>query len=140
MKRITALLTGLLLLTVAGIGAAAQDAAAQKINKRNLVINEWNTDVRTNTRILDHVTTYSEDGKKTEEIEYGSSGQKWRKVFKYNNAGKCIEEVLYDERNRLSTIKRFEYNEFGRKKTQTTYNAKGKAISVKSFEYIVASE
>ena len=139
MKRIALLLVSALVLLLSGIGAAAQDASAQKIDKRNLIIKEWNTDARSNNRTLDHVTTFSADGKKLEEIEYGSSGQKWRKRFKYNEAGKCIQEDIYDERNRLNSVKKFEYNEFGRKKTQTTYNAKGKVVAIKHFEYIVAN-
>lgn len=140
MKRLTILLLSAVLLFGAGFSAAAQDSAAtQKIDKRNLVIKEWNTDARSSARILDHVTTYSADGRKLEEIEYGSSGQKWRKRFTYNEAGKCIQEDIYDERNRLNSIKKYEYNEFGRKKTQTTCNAKGKVVSVKQFEYIVSS-
>ena len=65
-------------------------------------------------------------------------GQKWRKRFKYNEAGKCIQEDIYDERNRLNSVKKFEYNEFGRKKTQTTYTPKGKVVSIKHYEYIVS--
>lgn len=140
MKRLTILLLSAVLLFGAGFSAAAQDSAAtQKIDKRNLVIKEWNTDARSSARILDHVTTYSADGRKLEEIEYGSSGQKWRKRFTYNEAGKCIQEDIYNERNRLNSIKKYEYNEFGRKKTQTTCNAKGRVVSVKQFEYIVSS-
>ena len=141
MKRFAIVLLSALLLLGAGFSASAQDsgAATQKIDKRNLVIKEWNTDSHTKARVLDHVTTYSADGKKLEEIEYGGSGQKWRKRFVYNEAGKCIEEHIYDERNRLNSIKKFEYNEFGRKKTQTTCNAKGKVVAVKYFEYIVSS-
>ena len=125
-------------LALASLPARAQDSAQQKIDKRNLVIKEWNTDIRSGARTLDHVTTYSPDGKKLEETEYNSEGQKWRKRFTYNEAGKCIQEDIYDERNRLNSIKKFEYNEFGRKKTQTTYNAKGKVVAVKHFEYIVS--
>ena len=123
---------------VAALPALAQEATQQKIDKRNLVIKEWNTDIRSGAKVLDHVTTYSPDGKKLEEIEYGASSQKWRKRFVYNEAGKCIEEHIYDERNRLNSIKKYEYNEFGRKKTQTTCNAKGKVVAVKHFEYIVS--
>jgi hypothetical protein len=36
--------------------------------------------------VLDHVTTYDADGKKLEEIEYNSEGQKWRKRFEYARA------------------------------------------------------
>ena len=116
--------------------AGAQNTATPKINKKNLVIKEWNTEPRSGKKVLDHVTTYSPDGKKIEEIEYGSDGQKWRKRFEYGADGKVSRESVYDERNRLQTVKKFEYNEFGRKKTQYSYNAKGKLLSVKVFEYI----
>ena len=118
--------------------AAAQNTTGQKINKKNLVIKEWNTDPRSGKKVLDRVTTYNADGKKIEEIEYSSEGQKWRKRFEYapGAEGKCIKESVYDERNRLNTVKKYEYNEFGRKKTQYNYNAKGKLLTVKVFEYI----
>ena len=131
------LLTLIALAFALALPAAAQDAA-QKINNKNLVIKEWNTDPKSGKKILDHVTTYSPDGKKIEEIEYGSSGQKWRKRFEYapGTDGKCIKESVYDERNRLNTVKKYEYNEFGRKKTQYTYDAKGRLIGTKLFEYL----
>lgn len=55
--------------------------------------------------MLDHITTYDADGKKIEEIEYNSEGQKWRKRFEYapGAEGKCIKESVYNERNRLET-------------------------------------
>ena len=118
--------------------AAAQNTTGQKINKKNLVIKEWNTDPRSGKKVLDHVTTYDADGKKIEEIEYNSEGQKWRKRFEYapGAEGKCIKESVYNERNRLESVKKYEYNEFGRKKTQYTYDAKGKLVTYKVFEYI----
>ena len=117
--------------------AIAQNTG-QKINKKNLIIKEWNTDPRSGKKMLDRVTTYNSDGKKVEEIEYGSEGQKWRKRYEYAPGadGKCLKESVYDERNRLNTVKKYEYNEFGRKKTQYNYNAKGKLLTVKVFEYI----
>ena len=116
----------------------AQDA--QKINKKNLVIKEWNTAVRTNRKVLDQVTTYNSDGKKIDEVEYGSSGQKWRKRYEYGADGKVSKEMLYDENNRLVNYKKIEYNEFGRKKVQYTYNPKGKLVSVKVYEYVIEDE
>jgi len=116
--------------------AVAQNNTGPKINKKNLVIKEWNTNPQSGKKVLDHVTTYDADGKKLEEIEYGSDGQKWRKRFEYGADGKCIQEMVYNERNRLETVKKYEYNEFGRKKTQYNYNAKGKLLTVKVFEYI----
>lgn len=131
-KIIVAALMALLLIPAAG----AQDTLAVKINKKNLVIKEWNTEPRSGARVLDHVTTYSPEGKKIEEIEYSSDGQKWRKRFEYGADGKVSRELVYDGRNRLQTYKTFEYNEFSRKKVQYTYNARGKLLSIKHFEYI----
>lgn len=133
MKRILTIAAALLLFLPA---LSAQETETPKINKKNLVIKEWNTDARSNARVLDHVTTYNPDGKKIEEIEYGHNRQKWRKRYEYGANGKVSRELLYDERNKLVTIKKFEYNEFGRKKTQYNYDAKGKPVSYKVFEYI----
>ena len=128
----------LIALIVAFIAPAIAQDTGQKINKKNLVIKEWNTDPRSGKKMLDRVTTYNSDGTKVEEIEYGSDGQKWRKRYEYAPGadGKCLKESVYDERNRLNTVKKYEYNEFGRKKTQYNYNAKGKLLTVKVFEYI----
>ncbi len=75
-------------------------------------------------------------GKKIEEIEYNSYGQKWRKRYEYGTDGKCTKEYLYNERNKLETVRKYEYNEFGRKKTQYNYDPKGKLVSIKVFEYL----
>ena len=122
------------LMALAPLGAQEQEAP--KINKKNLVIKEWNTDAKSKHRVLDHQTTYNADGKKIEEIEYNSSGQKWRKRYEYNAAGKVSRELVYDEKNKLQAVKKIEYNEFGRKKSQYTYDAKGRLKTMKVFEYI----
>ena len=129
-KILTVLALALLLVPAAG----AQEP--QKMNKKNLVVKEWNTDPKGGNKVLDHVTTFSAEGKKIEEIEYSTSGQKWRKRFEYDSAGRVTLESVYDEKNRLDNYKKFEYNEFGRKKTQYTYNPKGKLISIKVYEYL----
>jgi len=131
MKRLILIVASALLLLPA---AGAQEP--QKMNKKNLVIKEWNTDPKGGNKVLDHVTTFSPEGKKTEEIEYNSDGQKWRKRFEYGPDGKVSRELVYDNRNRLQTYKTFEWNEFGRKKVQYTYNAKGKLLSIKHYEYL----
>ncbi|MBR5432642.1 MAG: hypothetical protein IK119_09750, partial [Bacteroidales bacterium] len=100
-------------------------------------VKEWNTDAKGSHKVLDHQTTYNADGKKLEEIEYGTDGQKWRKRYEYDTAtGKMSKEYVYDGRNKLQTYKTFEYNEFAKKKVQYTYNAKGRLIGIKQFEYI----
>lgn len=132
MKRIIITALAFLLLIPA---AGAQDAQ-KRLNKKNLIIKEWNTDPKGGNRALDHITTYNPEGKKIDETEYNSDGQKWRKRYEYGADGKVSRELVYDSRNRLQTYKTFEYNEFGRKKVQYTYNAKGKLLSVKHFEYL----
>ncbi len=113
-----------------------QAQEVQKINKKNLVIQEWNTDARTNARVLDHVTTYSSEGKKIEEIEYSGSRQKWRKRYEYGTDGKVSRELIYNEYNKLEAVKKYTYNEFGRKHTQYNYDGRGKLQTIKVFEYI----
>ena len=107
------------------------------INKKNLVVKEWNTNSKGGASVLDHITTYSADGKKVEEIEYDINGkQKWRKRYEWSANGTMSRELVYDERNRLVNYKKFEYNEFGKKKAQYTYDANGKLISTKIIEYV----
>ena len=130
------ILTALALLLCPAAGAQE----AQKINKKNLVIKEWNTDPKGGNKVLDHTTTYNPEGKKIDEIEYGSDGQKWRKRYEYGTDGKVSRELVYDGHNRLQTYKKFEYNEFGRKKIQYTYNAKGKLLSIKHYEYLAQDD
>ena len=131
MKKLFLILVSALLLLPA---AGAQNQ--QTLNKKNLSVKEWNTTVK-GTKILDHVTTYSPEGKKIEEIEYDSYGkQKWRKRYEWGENEKMARELVYDERNKLVNYKKFEYNEFGKKKTQYTYDSKGKLIGTKVYEYI----
>ena len=137
MKFLRYMLTTAFLLTAVLPSLQAQD---KKINKTNLVIKEWNADVKTNAKVLDHVTTYNADGKKIEEIEYTGKAQKWRKRYEYDAAGKQVKELVYDERNRLVNMKKFEYNEFGRKKVTYTYDAKGKLTATKYYEYLMEEE
>ena len=108
----------------------------KKINKKNLVVKEWNTDVRTNVRMLDHVTTFNADGQKIEEIEYNSEGLKWRERCEYGTNGKKVRELIYDGHNRLVQVKKYQYNEYGKKTITYTYNSQGKLIAVKNYEYL----
>ena len=140
MKRIVTLIIALTMLPALGAFAQTGNTGA-KINKKNLVVKEWNTNAKGVASTLDHLTTYSPDGKKIEEIEYDSAGkQKWRKRYEWGANDKMARELVYDERNRLVNYKKFEYNEFGKKKVQYTYDAKGKLISTKIFEYITADD
>lgn len=135
MKKILTILAAALL--AIPLAHAQDEATPQRLNKKGLVVKEWNTAAGSHARTLDHLTTYSPEGKKIEEIEYDNAGkQKWRKRYEWGENGKMSRELVYDERNRLVTIKKFEYNEFGKKKTQYNYNAKGKLLTTKTFEYV----
>ena len=125
----------LLLLSFSGY---AQGPGKANPAKKNLVLKEWNTDAKGGNKRLDHITTYNSDGKKVEEIEYDSEGQKWRKRYEYT-ALRCTKEMVYDNRNRLITIKKFEYDAAGRKKTQYNYDAKGHLLTIKNFEYLTSN-
>ena len=138
MKRLI-LIAAAMLLVLPGAFAQEQEAAP-RINKKNLVIKEWNTDARSNHRVLDHQTIFNADGRKVEETEYNSEGQKWRKRYEYGENGKVSRELVYNDRNRLYSVKKFEYNEFGRKKTQYNYDAKGRLKTIKVFEYITEDD
>ena len=117
--------------------AWGQETQQGTLNKKNLVVKEWNTNAKGTSKTLDHLTTYSSDGKKIEEIEYDSDGhQKWRKRYEWGGNGRMSRELLYDQHNRLVNYKKFDYNEFGKKHIQYTYDPKGRLVSTKLYEYI----
>ena len=121
---------------------AAQDVAvspetlAKREKRKNLTVKEWNTNDKTHTRWLDRVTTYDEQGRKVEEIEYATYGQKWRITYEYTEGGKVAKEVEYNDKNKPSRIRKYEYNPNGTKAKQYNYLPNGKLESVKVFEYI----
>lgn len=119
-----------------GGAAFAQDKPTKRDRKKNLVVKEWNTKVGAKTPYLDNMVTYDEKGRKIEEIEYASYGQKKRVVYEYKGAStNCIRQIEYDDKNHVTRIKKFEYNEDGTRKAQYNYKPNGKLESSKTFEY-----
>lgn len=136
MKRIITLIALALITAISVFGHQTK-----VLNKKNLVVKEWNTVGKGTSKVLDHMTVYSPEGKKIEEIEYDTAGhQKWRKRYEWGENGRMSRELVYDEHNRLVNYKKFEYNEFGKKKVQYTYDAKGKLTGTKLFEYLSQDE
>ena len=129
----------ILLLVLSFVGGAvfAQNSTSTKRErKKNLVVKEWNTRAGTSTPYLDNVVTYDDRGRKIEEIEYASYGQKKRITYSYEGNGtKCKEQVEYDNKNRVVRIKQFEYNDNGTRKKQYNYKPNGKLETTKTFEY-----
>ena len=134
----------LLAFVAIGFGAVAQSVSestiAKRENRKGMVLKEWNTAAGDKRAFLDRVTTYDEMGRKIEEIEYASYGQKWRIVFEYPKdsdiTAKVVREIEYNDRDKVSRIRKFEYDEDGAKVRQLNYYPNGKLESVKTFEYV----
>ena len=104
--------------------------------KKNLTVKEWNLKAGSKTPYLDNVVTYDDQGRKIEEIEYASYGQKKRTVYEYSGTSpRCTRQVEYDDKNHVVRIKKFEYNSDGTRAKQYNYNPNGKLHSTKTFEY-----
>ena len=138
-KYIYVILSLSILLPCLVCGAQELDAAtlAKRAGRRNLTVKEWNTDAKSKTRWLDRVTVYDGQGRKTEQIEYASYGQKWRETYEYGEDGRVCREVEYDDRDKPKTVKKYEYNADGTKKKQYNYAPNGKLVSIKVFEYVI---
>ena len=140
MKKLVLALT-FLAISVTSFAQSVSDATiAKRENRKGMVLKEWNTAAGDKRAFLDRVTTYDEMGRKIEEIEYASYGQKWRIVFEYpansDITAKVVREIEYNDRDKVSRIKKYEYNEDGTKKCQKNYYPNGKLESVKTYEYV----
>ncbi|GHT01535.1 hypothetical protein FACS189421_14180 [Bacteroidia bacterium] len=103
--------------------------------RKNLVVKEMNADAKGKRQWMDHLTVWDEHGFKLEEIEYAVYGQRERVTFEYDEAGICIRENVYNDKNKLYRIRKYEYLPNGRKKIQYNYNPDGKLYSTKVYEY-----
>ena len=125
-------------------GAFAQSVSdatiAKRENRKGMVLKEWNTPAGDKRAFLDRKTTYDEMGRKIEEIEYASYGQKWRVVYEYpansDITAKVVREIEYNDRDKVVRIRKYEYDEDGSKKCQKNYYPNGKLESVKTYEYV----
>ena len=116
MKRIIIFIALAMAPVVAGY---AQDTTPQ-INKKNLVVKEWNTNGKGVARTLDHVTTYSPEGKKLEEIEYDSAGkQKWRKRYEWGRTASSHVSWCMTSVTGWSTTRNTNTTNSGRKSLST---------------------
>lgn len=103
--------------------------------KKNLTVREYNTDAKGKNLWMDHVTVYNANGYKVEEIEYATYGMRERITFEYNGNFQCVKEVVYDDRNKVTRIRKYEYNTDGTKKTQYNYLPNGRLYSTKQYKY-----
>ncbi len=137
MRRLIYIIGAALLLSVTGYAnPVAARIPDSKPSKSNLTVKEWNVDIATNQKILDHTTVYNSMGKKIEECEYDSKGLKWKKKFEYGADGKVSRILIYNSSDKLDNIRKFDFDNSGRKKTEYIYDAKGKLKKYKVYEYI----
>ena len=126
----------ILLLAIVLLGSSLNAQNAKHERKKNMVVKEWNTKVGTTTPVLDHVTTYDTLGRKVEEIEYATYGQKNRVVYEYSGTSrKVTREIVYNDKNKVTKIKKYEYDADGHKTRQLNYKPNGKLETTKTFEY-----
>ena len=140
MKRL-AIVLALFAISLCGMAQSVSESTIQKReNRKGMVLKEWNTAAGDKRAFLDRVTTYDELGRKIEEIEYASYGQKWRVVSEYpansDITAKVVREIEYNDRDKVVRIRKFEYDEDGSKVRQLNYYPNGKLESVKTFEYV----
>ena len=142
LNMIKRLLLFMLVFALIPVSMSAQelDAAtlAKRAGRKNLTIKEWNTDAKSKTRWLDRVTTYDSEGRKIEQIEYASYGQKWRETYEDGENGRIVQEVEYDDRDKPKSIRKYEYNADGTKKKQYNYAPNGRLQTIKVFEYVIS--
>lgn len=125
----------LLLATIAIAQSSPESLSEKRERKKNLTIREYNTDANGKNRWLDHVTVYNGDGYKIEEIEYANYGMREKVLFFYDANNICTKEVVYDDRNKVSRIRKYDYNTDGTKKTQYNYLPNGRLYSTKVYQY-----
>ena len=140
MKRL-AIVLALFAISLCGMAQSVSESTIQKReNRKGMVLKEWNTAAGDKRAFLDRVTTYDAMGRKIEEIEYASYGQKWRVVSEYPEnsdiSAKVVREIEYNDRDKVVRIRKFEYDEDGSKVRQLNYYPNGKLESVKTYEYV----
>lgn len=108
---------------------------SKRETRKGLIVKEYKTDAKGGDRTLEQENRYNEKGYKIEEIEYANYGMKQRTTFEYDENNRCIKEVEYDDRNKVSRIRKIEYNEDGTKKAHYNYLPNGRLYSTKQYEY-----
>lgn len=107
----------------------------RRLQKKNLIIREFNTDAKGKNNWMDHLTVYNEKGYKTQEIEYAVYGMRSKVLYEYDEKNRCIKEIVYDDRNKITRIRKITYNADGTRKAQYNYLPNGRLFSTKRYEY-----
>ena len=112
-------------------GQMAADAGKQ------LTVKEWKTTPDGKNSWVDHIEVYNAKGQLIAESEYSDFGRHlaWRSEYEYDAEGRLVKEVVYNERNKVSKVRKFEYDSNGACTRRLNYNANGTLNSYRRFEY-----
>ena len=138
MRKFRVILTIIALITTVNTYGENRERSlmAESAGKR-LTVKEWKTTPDGKNSWIDHIEVYNEKGQLIEEAEYGDFGRHlaWRSEFEYNEKGQLIKEIVYNERNKVSKVRKFEYDSNGVCTRRLNYNANGTLNSYRKFEY-----
>lgn len=137
LKNIALLLLALLTTIAATADYPDRGTRARKEQKR-MVVKEWKTTPDGKNRWIDHTETYNAKGQKVAEAEYSDFGRRlaWRSELSYNEAGQLVRVVVYDERNKVSKVRKYEYDAEGNCTRRLNYQANGVLNSYRDFEFV----
>jgi hypothetical protein len=125
------------LLSITAYAEQPERSAMAKSRGKRLTVKEWKTTPDGRNKWVDHVEVYNAKGELIEEAEYGDFGRHltWRSELTYNDKGQLIMEVVYNERDKVSKVRKFEYDSKGVCTRRLNYNANGTLNSYRQFEY-----
>mgnify|MGYP006874662501 CR=1 FL=1 len=112
-------------------------AAVAREKGKKMMVKEWKTTPDGKNKWIDHTEVYNAQGQLVEEAEYSDFGRSlaWRAEFTYNAGGQLVMEVVYNERNKVSKVRKYEYDANGVCTRRLNYNANGTLNSYRQFEY-----
>lgn len=126
-----------LLCTFTAHAEKAERSQLAKSQGKALTVKEWKTTPDGKNKWVDHTESYNKLGQLIAEAEYSDFGRNlaWRAEYEYNDKGQLIKEVVYNERNKVSKVRKYEYDSNGVCTRRLNYNANGTLNSYRQFEY-----
>lgn len=138
MKRFILLTIALILGLSSSFADYPERCEQAKKQGKKLTVKEWKTTPDGKNKWVDHIEVYNAAGQLIEEKEYGDYGRSlsWRSEYFYNSKGQLEKEIIYNERNKVSKVRKYEYDSNGRCIRRLNYGANGILNSYRQFEFI----
>ena len=126
-----------LLLAVSAYADYPERSQEAKRKGKRLTVKEWKTTPDGKHKWVGHIEVYNAQGQLIEESEYGDYGRNltWRAEFFYNTKGELEKEIVYNERNKVSKVRKYEYDSNGVCRRRLNYGANGILNSYRQFEF-----